>query len=137
MNRSASREETFKVLYSLEIQKKEDIQEQVALYLETENIRNKETIKYMKTTIDGIETNLPMIDQKISDNLKSDWKIDRISKVDLVILRLAIYEILLTETPYKVAINEAIELSKKYSEDNSSNFINGVLASIVKENGDD
>lgn len=137
MNRSASREETFKVLYSLEIQKKEDIQEQVALYLETENIRNKETIKYMKTTIDGIETNLTMIDQKISDNLKSDWKIDRISKVDLVILRLAIYEILLTETPYKVAINEAIELSKKYSEDNSSNFINGVLASIVKENGDD
>lgn len=137
MNRSASREETFKVLYSLEIQKKEDIQEQVALYLETENIRNKETIKYMKTTIDGIETNLTMIDQRISDNLKSDWKIDRISKVDLVILRLAIYEILLTETPYKVAINEAIELSKKYSEDNSSNFINGVLASIVKENGDD
>ena len=62
------------------------------------------------------------------------WTIERISKVDLALLKLAIYEILFTDTPYKVAINEVVELSKKYSEDGSSNFINGVLASIVKEN---
>ena len=70
---------------------------------------------------------------KISDNLKKDWKIERISKIDLVLLKIAIYEILFTQTPYKVAINEVVEISKKYGEDNSSNFINGILASIVKE----
>ena len=60
-------------------------------------------------------------------------KLDRISKVNLVLLKLAIYEILYTEVPYKVAINEVIELSKKYGDETSPNFINGILASIVKE----
>lgn len=136
MNRSAAREQAFKVLYSIEIQKRENIQEQLALYIETESITDKETVEYMRSTVLGVEENLMEINQKVSEHLKSDWKIERISKVDLVLLRLAIYEILYTETPYKVAINEAIELSKKYSEEGSSNFINGVLASIVKENGE-
>ena len=73
------------------------------------------------------------MEKKISDNLKKDWKIERISKVDLVLLKLAIYEMLYTDTPYKVAINEVIEIAKRYGEDNSPNFINGILASIVKE----
>lgn len=136
MNRSAAREETFKILYSLEVQKKEEIEEQVDLYLETESIEEQETVKYIKSTINGIEKNKEKIEESISQNLKKDWKIERISKIDLVLLKLAIYEILFTSTPYKVAINEVIELSKKYSEENSSNFINGVLASIVKENGE-
>lgn len=136
MNRSAAREETFKILYSLEIQKKENIEEQVDLYLQTEEIKEQETIKYIKSTIQGIEKNKEEIKEKISQNLKKDWKIERVSKIDVVLLKLAIYEILFTDTPYKVAINEVIELSKKYSEENSSNFINGVLASIVKENGE-
>lgn len=134
MNRSAAREETFKILYSLEVQKKEEVTEQIELYITNNDIKDKETIQYMNSTIEGIENNLEKINAKISEHLKSDWKINRISKVDLVLLRLAIYEILYTDTPYKVAINEAIELSKKYSEETSSNFINGVLASIVKEN---
>ena len=66
-------------------------------------------------------------------NLKEDWKIERISKIDVVILKLAIYEIKYKEVPYKVAINEAEELAKKYGEENSKTFVNGVLASIVKE----
>ena len=71
--------------------------------------------------------------KKIGKNLKEDWKIERISKIDLVILKLAIYEIKYKELPYKVVINEAVELAKKYGEDNSKNFVNGILASIVKE----
>lgn len=134
MNRSAAREEAFKVLYSLEVQKKEEIKEQLDLYLQNENITDKNTVSYINSTIEGIYNNSDIIKQKISDNLKKDWKIERISKVDLALLKLAIYEILYTDTPYKVAINEVLELSKKYSEENSSNFINGVLASIVKEN---
>lgn len=134
MNRSAAREEAFKLLYSLEVQKKEEIEEQIELYLESENITSTEVVRYIKSTIIGIKEKSDVILDKISKNLKSDWKIDRISKIDLVLLKLAIYEILFTDTPYKVAINEVIELSKKYSEEKSSNFINGILASIVKEN---
>lgn len=134
MNRSAAREETFKLLYSLEVQKKEEIQEQVELYLESQNITNKESKEYISSTVLEIEKNIETIKEDITKNLKSGWTIERISKVDLALLKLAIYEILFTDTPYKVAINEVVELSKKYSEDGSSNFINGVLASIVKEN---
>ena len=134
MNRSAAREETFTLLYSLEVQKKEEIQEQVELYLESQNITNKESKDYISSTVLGIEKNIETIKEDITKNLKSGWTIERISKVDLALLKLAIYEILFTDTPYKVAINEVVELSKKYSEDGSSNFINGVLASIVKEN---
>ena len=132
MKRSAAREETFKLLYSLEIQK-DNLEEQIDLYFETEGNFDEETKQYIKTTILGIEENINSIESKISENLKKDWKLDRISKVNLVLLKLAIYEILYTEVPYKVAINEALEISKKYGEESSKNFINGILASIVKE----
>ena len=132
MKRSAAREETFKLLYSLEIQK-ENLDEQLEMYFENEEISEEEIKNYITDTIKGIEANISEIEKKISDNLKKEWKIERISKINLVLLKLAIYEILYTEIPYKVAINEAIEIAKKYGEDNSSNFINGILASIVKE----
>ncbi len=132
MKRSAAREETFKLLYSLEIQK-DNLEEQIDLYFETEGNFDEETQMYIKDTVLGIEKNIDSIESKISENLKKDWKLDRISKVNLVLLKLAIYEILYTEVPYKVAINEVIELSKKYGDETSPNFINGILASIVKE----
>lgn len=134
MNRSAAREKAFKLVYSLEIQKEEQLPEQIHLYLENENIKDEETVKYIESVLIGIAENIDSIKEKISQNLKHGWKIERISKIDLALLKVAIYEILFTNTPYKVAINEAIELSKKYGEESSSNFINGILASIVKEN---
>ena len=132
MNRSAAREQAFKLLYSLEIQK-ENLQEQIELYFENEDISDEKTKKYITDVVNGIENNISEIENKISENLKKDWKLDRISKINLVLLKLAIYEILYTETPYKVVINEVVELAKKYGEDTSPNFINGILASIVKE----
>ena len=132
MKRSAAREEAFKLLYSLEIQK-ENLVEQLQMYFENEEITERETIDYISSVVKGIENNLSNIENKISDNLKKDWKIERISKINLVLLKLAIYEILYTEVPYKVAINEAIEIAKKYGDDNSPNFVNGILASVVKE----
>ena len=132
MKRSAAREQAFKLLYSLEIQK-ENLDEQLEMYFEGEEITEQEIKSYIVDIVKGIENNISDIENKISENLKKDWKIERISKINLVLLKLAIYEILYTETPYKVAINEAIEISKKYGEDNSPNFINGILASIVKE----
>ena len=136
MKRSAIREETFKLLYSLEIQKTENVEEQIQLYLECNEINDEKAIEYITEVITGIEKNLKEIEGLIEKNLKADWKIDRISKIDLSLLRLAIYEINYKEIPYKVAINEALELAKKYGEDTSKNFINGILASIVKEIGD-
>ena len=132
MNRSAAREETFKLLYSLEIQK-EDLKEQTEIYLENAEISDENTKNYMSEIVEGIENNINDIENKISENLKKDWKIERISKINLVLLKLAIYEILYTETPFKVVINEAVELAKKYGDDTSPNFVNGILASIVKE----
>ena len=134
MNRSLAREETFKLLYSLEIQK-EDLKEQTEIYLENAEISDENTKKYMSGIVEGIENNIKDIENKISENLKKDWKIERISKINLVLLKLAIYEILYTETPFKVVINEVVELAKKYGDDTSPNFINGILASIVKESG--
>ena len=136
MNRSAAREETFKLIYSLEVKKEDFSDEQIDLYIESENIEDEKTLQYMKEIVKGIKEKDEDINERISKNLKSGWTIERISKINLALLKIAIYEIIYTETPFKVAINEAIELSKKYGEENSSNFINGILASIVKEIGD-
>lgn len=133
MNRSAMREQAFKLLYSLEIQKDQDLQELIELYLESNGITDKPTKEYIQDAILGVEENKANIVSQIEKNLKSDWRIDRISKIDLSILKLAIYEIQYKKIPFKVAINEAVELAKKYGEDSSKNFVNGILASVVKE----
>ena len=133
MNRTAIREQTFRLIYSLEIQKHEDLEEAIELYEENNGITEKKAKDYMIDTILGIQKNKDKIVQSIENNLKSDWKLERISKIDLAILKLAIYELKYTEIPFKVVINEAVELAKKYGEDSSKNFVNGVLASIVKE----
>ena len=133
MKRSAIRELTFRLIYSLEIQKTEDLEEQVELYLECNEVENDEAKEYIKDAIIGIKENSDEIQGLIEKNLKADWKIDRISKIDLSLLKLAIYEIKYKKIPYKVAINESLELAKKYGEETSKNFINGILASVVKE----
>ncbi len=133
MNRSRIREEAFKLIYSLEIQKKENIEEQLELYLEDNNLTDENVIEYINDAVFGIEKNKKEIEEEISKNLKSDWKLERISKIDLSILKLAIYEIKYKELPFKVVINEAVELAKKYGEDISQKFVNGILASVVKE----
>ena len=134
MNRTLMRENAFKLIYSLEIQKVEDIQDQIELYFESNNIKDQEAKNYIEDAITGIEKHQEEILKDIEMNLKDDWKLSRISKMDLAILKLAIYEIKFSDVPYKVSINEAVELAIKYGEDKSKNFVNGVLASIVKEN---
>lgn len=133
MNRTAIREQTFKLIYSLEIQKQEELEEAIELYEESNQITDEKAKAYIKDTIFGMEKNKDEIIEQIEKNLKSDWKLERISKIDLAILKLAIYELKYTDIPFKVAINEAVELAKKYGEDASKNFVNGILASVVKE----
>lgn len=131
MNRTAIREKAFMLIYSLEIQKYDSLKDQIELYFESENIENLEAKEYIEDSILGIEKNKEEILNLIKENLKKDWKIERISKIDLAILKLAIYEIKYKDIPFKVVINEAVELAKKYGEDSSKNFVNGILASIV------
>ena len=133
MNRSAIRELAFRLIYSQEIQKEENIEEQIELYLECNDVEENEAKEYIKDAVFGIKEHIDEIKELIEKNLKTDWRIDRISKIDLGLLKLAIYEIKYKKIPYKVAINECLELSKKYGEDSSKNFVNGILASVVKE----
>lgn len=131
MEKSAKRELTFKILYSLQI-KKEINNEEIELFLEDNNLREKDK-KEIEEDVANINKNMEEIQNKIASNLKDNWTINRISKVDNALLTLAIYEIMYKKIPFKVAINEGVELAKKYGGDSSSSFVNGVLANIVKE----
>lgn len=132
MNRSAIRELTFKLLYSNEIQKDMD-EEQIDIFLNENNIESEEQKNSIKETFNGIKKYEQEIRDLISENLKENWTFNRISKIDVAILKLAIYELIYSKIPYKVVINEAVEIAKKYGDDSAKSFINGVLASIVKE----
>ena len=131
MKRSATRELAFKLIESIEIQKPIDIEEQTELYFECENIVEDDAKEYIIDAINGIEEHKEEINELIRKNLKADWTLERISKIDFSILKLAIYEIKYKELPFKVAINEALEIAKKYGETSSKKFVNGILASIV------
>ena len=134
MNRSQNREQAFKLLYSMTFLDEElDIDEQIKLFLDGENLTNKSTIEYVNSIIKGVDQHNDEIIMLILKNIRKEWTIDRISKIDLALLKLSIYEIKFAKLPFKVVINEALELSKKYGDKKSKSFINGVLASIVKE----
>ena len=137
MNRSESREAAFKLLYSIQTLKDANIEEQTQLFVEDQEIKDNDAKKYISDVIEGITKNNDEIEKIISDNIKEGWTISRILKVDLTLLKLGIYEILFSKLPYKVVINEVVELSKKYGDDASKSFINGVLASVIKKNNID
>ena len=135
MNRSETRNMAYKLLYSLEIQKpeKNEIQEQIEIFIANNDITENNVKDYIYDVINGIYENDDKIIPIIEKNLKDEWTIDRVSKTNLSILKLATFEIIYSKLPYKVVINEAIELAKRYGDDNSYFFVNGILANIVKE----
>ncbi len=134
MNRSKAREAAFKLLYSLQIMSESNIEEQIELFIKDEEIDDKEAIKFITDIIEGTAQNNNDIEEQIKQNIKQDWTISRISKIDLTLLKLGIYEMIYAKVPYKVVINEVVELAKVYGDDSSKSFVNGVLASIVKKN---
>ena len=123
MNRTEMRELAFKLIYETEIQK-DMSEEQVELFVTNNNIEDAKIIKYLKDIVNGIETHKEDIIKNISENLKEDWDITRISKINLALLKISLYEMLYADVPYKVAINEVIELAKKYADEQSPIFIN-------------
>ena len=132
MNRRKSREIAMELLFEMSINK-ESYEEILGNFKEnTDTDLNDIYFDYLERVVTGVQENTKDIDKKIVENLKN-WKFNRLSKVDLAILRIAIFEIMFSEdVPDKVAVNEGIELARKYSSDNSPTFVNGVLGNIIK-----
>ena len=132
MQRTKMRELAFKLMYEIEIQK-EISDSLINNFIDSNSITDNEAIEYLKDIVYGIESHKEEIEPLISQNLKENWTLSRISKINLSLLKIAIYEMLYKDLPYKVAINEVIELAKKYADDSSPIFLNGILASVVKQ----
>lgn len=130
MKRKETREEAVKIAYCMDINKEFD-KALPSRYIDHFQIGNVD-IDYLNKTIDNIIDHLGEIDGYITENSR-DWKINRIAKVDLAVLRVALSEILYNSTiPESVSINEAVEISKKYSNEDSHKFINGILGTVVR-----
>ena len=137
-NRTVTRESAMAILYQIFLYKKNkinyDIEEVINEYLESIEIedRKKINIDFLKELIYGVLDNINDIDKNIEKYLEN-WAIDRLGLTDQAIIRISVYELLYTDTPNLVCINEAIELSKKYSDEKVSKMINGVLDKIYHE----
>lgn len=142
MSRRLARESAIQFLFSTDFNRNENLDDMLKDFYESrdgasedmpQDSLSRNDIRFAEEIIRGTIENLEKIDGLIQANT-TGWTKDRIAKVDLAILRLALYEILFREDiPGSVAINEAIELAKKYSTDESGGFVNGVLGKIVRE----
>lgn len=143
MKRTEVREQLFKLLFRVEFNDSEDIDNQVKLFFDNPtksdatdeaaeiSISEKDE-EYIATKFHAIVEKISEIDEKIG-SVAEKWTTERIGKVELTILRVAIYEMLFDDAiPESVAINEAVELAKKYGQDGAGSFVNGVLAKLAK-----
>lgn len=131
MGRRASREGVMKLLYQLELQK-DNRQEQIDWLLEDRSFTSNDK-EYIKDVVNGVYQHLDEIDDMIGSALKG-WMIDRISKIELAVLRLSLYELKYrSDIPSKVTFNEAVELIKKYVGPDKAAFVNGLLGKYVDE----
>lgn len=132
MTRRELRENVFKMLFRVEFHEEGEMCEQLEDLMddELENIK-EEDVAYINSKCNDIISKIPELDEAINAST-TGWKTSRMGKVDLSIIRLAVYEIKFEDdVPAKVAINEAVELAKLYGTDNSASFVNGVLAKFV------
>ena len=132
MGRRELRESIFQLLFMTEFNASEEMAEQRALFLENiEDLQEKDQT-YIQTKFEKICEKLPEIDAKLNESSKG-WKTTRMAKVDLTILRLAVFELVYDEdVPSRVAINEAVEIAKKFGGNDSPAFVNGVLGKVAK-----
>ena len=131
MTRRELRENIFKMLFRVEFHDENEMNDQLTLFEEQLEGLKETDLSYIKEKTKEIIGHLKEIDAEINEK-STGWKTSRMGKVDLTIIRLAVYEIRFDEeVPEKVAINEAVELAKKFGTDESPAFINGVLAKFV------
>lgn len=131
MSRRELREQIFKMLFRAQFHETEELPEQLALFFEELDKKEEEDTAYIQRTFDAIMSQLTEIDRLVNEAAQG-WKTSRMGKVDLSIIRLAVYEMKFEEdVPTGVAINEAVELAKAYGTDDSASFVNGILAKLV------
>ncbi len=132
MGRRELREKIFSLLFRIEFNHPEDMPEQIKLFFEDEDTKASEKDEmYIAAKYGSIMARKEEIDKSINERAEG-WSVARMGKVELTVLRLAVYEILYDdEVPAGVAINEAVELAKKYGQDGSGKFVNAVLAKYV------
>lgn len=133
MKRSELREHLFLMLFRKDFHEAEELKEQAQFYLESLEEPTAKDMEYLEKRFVDVLKYADEIDSMIEEVSKG-WQLKRIGKVELTIMRLAVYEIKFDEEiPTGVAINEAVELAKKFGEDNSGGFVNGILAKIANE----
>lgn len=131
MSRREIREQIFNMLFRVEFYAQEDLPEQYALFAEDLPEIRPTDLEYIENKIKNIEEVLEDIDTAVNA-VAEKWKTSRMGKVELTIIRLAVYEMRYEEDiPVSVAINEAVELAKKYGGEDSSRFVNGILAKLA------
>ncbi|MEA4988850.1 MAG: transcription antitermination factor NusB [Anaerovorax sp.] len=130
MRRTQARELLMQMLFQMEVQN--DYSDSIKKRVAKENLEESNQKDYFEEMYDLITLHLPEIDQRIEE-CSNNWKINRLAKVDLAILRLSIIELLYrNDIPDSVSINEAVDLAKKFGGDDSGKFVNGVLGKIVR-----
>ncbi len=129
MDRTIARAHAMKLVYEWEMGGEGGEETRINL-LEVEP--NESESDFMNRMFDGVVANAAEIDQRLAPYLKG-WTLDRLTRVDLAILRLAVHELTLGETPTGVVINEAVELANQYSTDKAGGFINGVLGNLARD----
>jgi N utilization substance protein B len=142
MPRRAIREAVFKLLFIAEFNSEEEMEQQIEVFFDgagsdiSENAKTdvpeEEDLVYINEKYEKVTSLIPDIDMLLNE-ISQGWKTSRMSRVDLCVLRLAVYEILYDENiPVSVAINEAVELAKKFGGDDSGSFVNGILGKVAK-----
>jgi N utilization substance protein B len=132
MNRRKSRDLAMKLLFETSINKK-GAEEIINDYKEENENLDQIDFEYIKNILDGIQEKENFLNEKIEESL-TGWKLNRISKINMSILKVAVYEIYFIEDiPSKVSVNEAIELAKVYSDEKSPSFINGAIGNIINK----
>ena len=132
MTRSVMREHIFKILFRAEFYDTQEMAQQINYYLEEVPKVTEKEVNEITGKVLNIVDKIPEIDEMINSVSKS-WPTSRLGKSELTIMRLAVYEIKFDEDiPTNVAINEAVELTKKYSDEKSTSFVNGVLDKVLK-----
>ena len=133
LSRRKLREEAFKIIFSMEFLEVDD--NKVDIYCNINGIGNNEDIDYLKNIVDIYNNNNKYLEKIIKDNKKETWEYGRIDKSSIALIKLAIIEIEYLNMPYKIVINECINICKKYSEEKNTKFINGILANYIKIKG--
>ena len=133
LSRRRLREEAFKILFSMQFIKVDE--EKVEIYCDINGIGNKDDIAYLVNIVDIYNENNKYLESIIEENKKDTWDYSRLDKIAITLIKLAIIEIEYLEIPFKISINECINICKKYNEEKNTKFINGILANYVKIKG--